>query len=147
MNSATAAFRYSHPAHQRGVGMIEILITVLVLSIGLLGVAALQGYSLRSNQTAYHRTIATNIAYELLDHMRVNRRHVVEDGILPGEDHWKQRVREQLPMPDGAGNDWGLGWSQLAGTPDVVTVSIRWVDDRSDENNNPDWTVSITTGI
>lgn len=130
----------------RGVGMIEILITVLVLSIGLLSIAALQGFSLQSNQAAQHRTIATNIAYEVLDHMRVNRRHVIEDGALPGQEHWEERIQQQLPIPDDEDGNWGLSWTQDSARPDVVTVNIRWADDRSDEEN-PDWTISITTGI
>lgn len=145
MNHRASVTGFSRPGHSRGVGMIEILITVLVLSIGLLGLAALQGFSLQSNHTAHNRTVATNIAYELLEHMRVNRRHVINDGVLPGATHWRQRVGAQLPIPDGADDSWGLTWSQQAGRPEIVTVSIRWADDREDDN--PDWTISITTGI
>lgn len=144
MSARTSSSDNPGPEHTRGVGMIEILITVLVLSIGLLGLAALQGFSLQSNQTAHHRTIATNIAYELLDHMRVNRRHVL-NGELPGADHWQQRVEAQLPIPDGADDSWGLTWNQQADRPDIVTVNIRWADDRDDDD--PDWSISITSGI
>jgi type IV pilus assembly protein PilV len=57
---------------QRGVTMIELLITVFVLSIGLLGLAQLQASALRNNQSAYLRTQATVLAYDIADRMRAN---------------------------------------------------------------------------
>jgi type IV pilus assembly protein PilV len=50
--------------------MIEVMIAVLVLSLGLLGMAALQSISLRYNQSANYRTQATNLAYEFIDTAR-----------------------------------------------------------------------------
>lgn len=58
---------------QRGFTMIELLIAVLVLSIGLLGLAALQAQALRNNQSSYHRTQATILAYDMIDRARANR--------------------------------------------------------------------------
>lgn len=58
---------------QHGFTLIELLIAVLVLSIGLLGLAALQAQSLRSNQSSYHRTQATILAYDMIDRTRANR--------------------------------------------------------------------------
>lgn len=58
---------------QHGFTMIELLIAVVVLSIGLLGLAALQAQSLRNNQSAYHRTQATILAYDMIDRARANR--------------------------------------------------------------------------
>ena len=58
---------------QRGVGLIEVLITVIILSIGLLGVAALQARSLQENQSAVLRTQANILAYDILERMRSNR--------------------------------------------------------------------------
>ena len=52
---------------------MEVLIALLVLSIGLLGMAALQAVSLKSNHGAYQRTQATFLAYDMMDRMRANR--------------------------------------------------------------------------
>lgn len=57
----------------RGFTMIELLIAVVVLSIGLLGLAALQAQALRNNQSSYHRTQATILAYDMIDRARANR--------------------------------------------------------------------------
>ncbi|MCJ8299834.1 MAG: type IV pilus modification protein PilV, partial [Pseudomonadales bacterium] len=50
---------------QCGSGLIEILVTVLVVSVGLLGMASLQLKSMSLNHTAYQRLQAVNLAYEM----------------------------------------------------------------------------------
>jgi len=50
-----------------------VLITVIILSIGLLGVAALQARALQENQSAALRTQANILAYDILERMRSNR--------------------------------------------------------------------------
>lgn len=57
---------------QAGVGMIDVLIALVVLSIGLLGLAGLQATGLRYNHGAYLRTQATLLAYGMADRMRAN---------------------------------------------------------------------------
>jgi type IV pilus assembly protein PilV len=56
-----------------GVSLVETLVALLVLSFGLLGVAALQAHSLRHNLDAYHRSLATSFGNQLLDRLRANR--------------------------------------------------------------------------
>jgi len=58
--------------HQYGFTLLEVLIALLILSIGLLGLAALQTTGLRSNQMASMRTLATEAAYDITDRMRAN---------------------------------------------------------------------------
>ncbi|BAV96990.1 type IV pilus modification protein PilV [Lysobacter enzymogenes] len=58
---------------QRGFSMIEVLIAVLVIGLGLLGLAMLQTLNVRYAQSANYRTRATNLAYDLLDQIRANR--------------------------------------------------------------------------
>jgi type IV pilus assembly protein PilV len=63
---------YVQEKHQYGFTLLEVLIALLVLSIGLLGLAALQTTGLRSNQMATMRTLATEAAYDITDRMRAN---------------------------------------------------------------------------
>ena len=58
---------------QRGFTLLEVMISVIILSIGLLGLAALQLTTLRSNTSAYNRSVATIMAYDIADRMRANR--------------------------------------------------------------------------
>ena len=55
-----------------GFTLIEVLIAVLVLALALLGLAALQVTSLSNSQSAYNRSQATQLAYDLADRMRAN---------------------------------------------------------------------------
>lgn len=57
---------------QRGVSLIEVLIAVLILGIGLLGVAAMQMIALRNAQSSLDRTQAVVQSYAVLDAMRAN---------------------------------------------------------------------------
>ena len=57
----------------RGLTLVEILIALLIMSIGLLGLASLQTLSLKFNTSAYYRTQATQLAYDFADRMRANR--------------------------------------------------------------------------
>lgn len=59
--------------NEAGFTLIEVLISVLVLAIGLLGLAGLQATGLKNNASAYHRTQATLLAYDIADRMRANR--------------------------------------------------------------------------
>lgn len=55
-----------------GFTLIEVLVAILVLAIGLLGMAGLQGLSVRNSQSAYQRTQAAILAHSLVDEMRAN---------------------------------------------------------------------------
>ena len=69
--------------NERGFTLLEVLIALLVLSIGLLGLAALQTVGLRSNQMATMRTIATQTAYDITDRMRAN-----PEGLTTGNQYY-----------------------------------------------------------
>ena len=57
---------------QAGFSLIEILVTMVVLSIGLLGVAGMQASGLRNNHAAYTKTQATNLAMDMAERIRAN---------------------------------------------------------------------------
>ena len=57
---------------QAGVGLIEVLVAVLVLSIGFVGIAAMQARSLSTNNSALARSMATVASYSILDAMRAD---------------------------------------------------------------------------
>ena len=56
----------------QGLGLIEVLITLLVLSIGLLGLAGLQLNSLRNNQSAMHNSMAVIQTYNIVEAMQAD---------------------------------------------------------------------------
>lgn len=124
---------------QRGVSLIEVLVTVVILSVGLLGVAAMQAFSLQSGQAAFQRTQATTIAYEISDQLRANRSRMLGGGAMPGLAEWQNWASQMLPAgtvaitgPDGNGE---------------VTVTVSWTDQRGRDALTGAETVVITTRI
>ncbi len=69
MNAMKTSFR---PKAQQGVSMLEILIALLITTVGLLGFAGLQSRALMSTEDTYQRTQATSIAQEMIDRIRMN---------------------------------------------------------------------------
>lgn len=110
------------PLRSKGVTLIEILITVLVLSIGLLGVAALQSFALQSGQYADQQTQATNIAYELADFMRVDGR-IRGAGAVPDLARWQAMAADTLPN----------GAVQVVFADPLLTVRVQWSDERFED--------------
>jgi len=136
--TTTPSFR-----HARGFTLTEALVALVVLSIGLLGVAALQLTSLRSNQSSAMRSQATFLAYDIVDRMRANRAAAANGayntayggtkaaGTVAGDDvlAWKQSIAATLPKVDIDGNgtlENADGSITLNGS--IFTIGIVWSD-------------------
>lgn len=124
---------FTAPRAHRGVGMIEVLLTVLVLSIGLMGLAALQGFSLQSNQTAYHRTQAVNLAHEIMDDIRANNLDPAASQLDTA--YWDTRAASMLPDGDTTVNI----------ATDSATVTVSWLDDRNADGADSNWSIVMTS--
>ena len=105
--------------------MIELMVAVLVLSVGLLGMAALQGVSMRNNQSANHRTQATNLAYELIDIARSYKGYT-SDGV-PCSNIRTLLLPMQQWTPTCAVED-ARAYACNSGDPSLVCDRRRWVE-------------------
>ncbi len=114
---------------QSGVTLIEILITLLVLAIGLLGLAALQGGALQSGQSSLYRTQATNLSYEITDYVRAHRSRLVDGvfGIDVIENLFQNRLNNAYQIPGGT-----VDLELDNGTE--LTITVSWLEDRIDQN-------------
>lgn len=59
-------------SHQSGIALIEILTSVVVLSVGLLGLVGLQMLSVKGSQHAHFKTQATLLSQGMFEKMRAN---------------------------------------------------------------------------
>jgi len=59
-------------AHERGFSLLEILITVLVFGVGLLGIASMQFVSMHFSTSAYQQSLATILASDLVERIQAN---------------------------------------------------------------------------
>lgn len=131
--------------------MVEVLVSLLVLSLGLLGLAALQSNSMKSTHSAYLRTQATQYAHDILDRMRANREAtragaydlalaatapVCDPDAYDLEDCDRAEWRADISnLPGGTGSIAYDAGSQF------VTVVVQWNDERAGGST----TTSLTT--
>jgi type IV pilus assembly protein PilV len=133
---------------QSGVGLIEVLIALLVLSLGLLGIAAMQGAALRNNHSAADRSMGAILTHSIIDSLRANRAAALagdynlaldEDCALPDAGTLAQNDlrawRQTLTLYDvDAGVRGIMGGSACGGVSctggGLCTISIRWDDCR-----------------
>ena len=145
--------RSGNVRREYGFTLIEVMIAIVVLAVGLLGFALLQTMNVRFTQTANYRSQATNLSYEMLDQIRVNRisgaQYVgsyppAEAGCEPWaigaeltadeyREAWSCRLRAALG--DNAG-------AVVRRAGDHYTVDIRWNDERwTVDGFEPDFSV------
>lgn len=58
--------------NNRGFTLIEVMVAVLILAVGLLGMASLMTRSQKSNESAYARSQATALTYDIIERVRSN---------------------------------------------------------------------------
>lgn len=92
---------------QQGVSLLEVLISVLVLSVGLLGLGKLQLFSLKGSNDAHFHTVASFLASDLSDRMRIN-----PDGVaLAG---YKMTSSESISICSGSAPKLCIGTSSCS---------------------------------
>jgi len=140
---------FALPRHNRGFTLLEVMVALLVMSIGLLGIAKMMVLSARANDSAYMRSQATALAYTILDAMRANRPSAIAQGydtavVVPAA----QACTVAAPCTSGqtAQNDTFLWNQSLAaelpgGTGTVATVTAP---DTATGANNVTATVTVT---
>ena len=140
--------------HTAGFSLIEVLIALMILSVGTLGIAAMMAVSLKSKNSAYSRTQANDLAYTILDRMRANRPTAIQHdydialGAKPATPpsggcvglaadctpaeianldltEWKDSLANILPSGDGSIRTADL--DQMT----QVTISVQWKDKRA----------------
>lgn len=124
---------------QAGFGLIEVLIAVLVLSFGLIGLASLQMFAARNNQSALERSMIVVQTYSIVDAMRADRSNAINhEAFEIGLDdapsgttfaqkalaEWRQQLINNLG-PNATGS--------IDCDGPVCTITIQWNDSRGAE--------------
>ncbi len=71
----------SHQTRQRGFTLVEVLVSVVILSIGVLGAVGMQAASLQSNREVRYQVLAASMARELAEKMRGNHTIAVKPAV------------------------------------------------------------------
>jgi type IV pilus assembly protein PilV len=147
-----------------GFSLLEVLITLVIISIGLLGLAGLQAKALKNNHSAYHRSQSTLLAYDIVDRMRANTESMgnylstfmvptvalaqatckttgagCSSALMAQNDLFEWNTDLTTILPIGSG---GIT-RNLAG--DIYTISVTWDDNRDGvvDNKDPNFQVSF----
>jgi type IV pilus assembly protein PilV len=126
--------RFFSQINEQGFTMIEVLVALVILSVGLIGLAALQTGGLRNNNSAVIRSQAVLAAEDILDRMRANRTGALGenydiglgdsvDGTYTGMaltdlTEWKNSLSLWLANGDGSVDVSGV----------IATVVVQWAE-------------------
>jgi len=149
MKRTASTWRNATPRQQRGVSLIEVMVSVLVLGVGLMGVAALQATALRNGQSSLERSQVVAYSYSILDAMRADHAAALAGAYNTGGmqcgipaagntlaqgdlRQWMQSLKEG--MSGDAVNDTTV-CGQIACVANVCTVTIQWDDTRGTATN------------
>lgn len=141
---------------QNGFSMLEALVTLLIVSLGLLGIAGIIANSLKVNQGAQIRSQASWLANDIIDRMRANRAGAlagsyatamgtaaacataVPTGTVPVQDiaAWKNQLACALPAGNGS-------IAVNTGTR-AATIVIQWNDSRGTTDSADQTTKTFT---
>jgi type IV pilus assembly protein PilV len=125
----------------RGVSLIEVLVSVVVLSIGLLGVAAMQSIALRGGQSSFESSQAVIQTSAIMEAMRANRLDAnayntagmvcaaAGGGSLAQSDVsvWVTSLKETI----GSSEDDPTVCGQITGCPVACVITVQWDDTRA----------------
>lgn len=123
------------PSSQQGVILLEALIGILIFSLGVLALVAMQAVSVSNVSNARYRTEAAFLANEIISEIWVDRganysnvpKYAVSGGTTggaPGADRWVQKVRTLLPGSDTYPPEVAIVTPASGGRQ--VTVTLRW---------------------
>lgn len=131
---------------QAGVGLLEVLISVLILGVTLLGIAAMQARALRNGQSSFESSQMTIHTYSILEAMRANRAVAVSGGYdhamtcavptdaggtLASSDfsQWLTGLKTSLSGTAGAAGDTST-CGQIGCASATCTITVQWDDGR-----------------
>lgn len=144
-------------SRQSGYSLLEILIAMAITSVGLFGLAGMQAAGLKNNHSAYHRSQATVLAYDIADRMRANRSSI--DNYLTS--YMTLAEAKTMGATLGCNSTSGCSTVQMARndlidwdtdlttalpgatgiitvTGSVYTISVNWDDDRDGDVDTDD---------
>lgn len=143
VSRANARQRHTRPVsakRMRGVSLIEVLVSVVIVAIGLLGIAAMQSVALRGGQSSLETSQAVMQTHSIMEAMRANRANAADynmaltcdvptGGTRAANDlrDWVIALKETIGQ--GQASDTTT-CGQVTGCPDACQVTVQWDDQR-----------------
>jgi type IV pilus assembly protein PilV len=139
----------------QGATLVEILVAVIILSFGLLGIAAMQTRALQGNQSSLQRSQAIMLNNSLLDAMRIDKANMIAGKYQVTEVEDESGISEP-GLPGVNLKDWIRTADQIVGSSsrgtvscnlvnNVCSVTLKWDDSKA--GGLSDQSVTITTKL
>lgn len=142
-------------AKQQGMTLIEVLISLVIFAIGMLGIANMLMLSSKANSSSYSKQQAIQCVYDIFDKMRANSQAAIDGNYnvsnintsgtptIPGApstlctssactpaqlaafDTWQWMSTDLTKLPSGSGS---ITTAPAASGNTVVTVTVQWDD-------------------
>jgi len=132
-------------SYQRGLSMIEVLVAVVIISLGLLGMAGLQASGMRTSQSAFYRAQAAQFTNDMAERMRANlgdaRNYTLAmsasapTGITVRDRDRADWLARLATLPAGAGS------IAVDLANNTVTIAVQWDDSRAGGAANANYTL------
>jgi type IV pilus assembly protein PilV len=116
--------------HQAGLMLIEVLISILIFSIGILGMVGLQTVATQNAANSEYRTIASTLANDIVSQMWIRKSADPNNANLGGDiTTWKAKVSAST-LPNASGT--------VTFANSITTVTVTWKppSKKSTENTN-----------
>lgn len=147
--------RVDLPGRESGISLIEVMVTVVIVSFGLLGIAGMLFSSVSAGQVSMQRSIASMLANEMADRIRSNYLAIQAGAFdtVQASDYagtaactttcmtgqcspsdqavldvclWKKQIIKQLPNASGSISNAGNLKCQQQGVPCAFVVAVTW---------------------
>ena len=130
---------------QRGTSLLEVLISVLIMAVGLLGIAAMQATALRNSQGSTERSQAVVQSYAIIDAMRANRERALAGdynttgwmcavpaaGNLASNDRGRWLTSLRTTIVNDVADESVCGSIECTAATSICVVGVRWDESRS----------------
>jgi type IV pilus assembly protein PilV len=149
---------YSTSDRQRGFSLVEVLITLVIMSVGMLGIAGLYVQSMQAGRTSMFRHHAVTLAGDVADRIRANPTADIAYAAAVGVDNgcvlggvdcsptqmaandillWKDQAADTLP-----GGDVLIVHTAEAGlVPTTYQITVSWTE--PGQVPAPNYTITI----
>ncbi len=146
----------------RGFSLVEVLIALIVMSVGMLGIAGLYVQSMQAGRTSMLRHHAVTLASDIADRIRANPTAGAAYIASPGADNncvdagtdcsvaemaahdiflWEAQAIEFLPVM-GDGSRQVIVAYDAAAVPPTYTITVRW-DEPTPDNVPPSYSIEV----
>lgn len=146
----------------KGFSLVEVLIALVIMSVGMLGIAGLYVQSMQAGRTSMLRHHAVTLAGDVADRIRANPTAAAAYTVAAGANHncvamgadcdsiemaehdillWQQQALEFLP-PMGDGSQQVVVVYDAGALPPTYTITVRW-DEPTPDGNPPQYSITV----